>query len=86
MSNSKFFLIIGILLVIAGIILIPDDPFIGMIGIFLGMYNVIKGFQLMRGIQPLFLRKHKEHEQKTEAQIRDEIESKRRNHQNNHKK
>lgn len=82
-TNGKFFLVIGILLLIAGIILFPDDPLIGVIGIFLGMYNVVKGFQLTRGIQPLFIRKQQEYEQKREEEIKEEIDNKRRNDQQN---
>jgi len=73
-SNGKFFTIIGILLVIAGLIIFPDDGIIGVIGILLGSYNVIKGVRLSKGIQPLIIRKQQEREQSTEDEVRKKID------------
>lgn len=56
-SNGKFFVGIGILLIIAGIFIFPDDNIIGILGIVFGLYNLIKGVRLLKGIQPLLIRK-----------------------------
>ena len=48
---------IGILLIIAGIFIFPDDNIIGILGIVFGLYNLIKGVRLLKGIQPLLIRK-----------------------------
>lgn len=55
-SNGKFFVGIGILLIIAGIFIFPDDNIIGILGIVFGLYNLIKGVRLLKGIQPLLIR------------------------------
>jgi len=74
-SNGKFFTIVGILLIIAGLIIFPDDGIIGVIGILLGAYNVIKGIRLSRGIQPLLIRKQQERDQSVEDEVREKIDN-----------
>lgn len=71
-SNWKFFVGVGLLLIIAGMIIFPNDGIIGVIGILLGAYNLIKGIRLKRGIQPLLIRKQQEQQQK----IKDEVKAK----------
>jgi len=74
-SNGKFFTIIGILLIIAGLIIFPDDGIIGVIGILLGAYNVIKGIRLLKGIQPILIRKQQERDQAVEDEVRDKVDN-----------
>ncbi len=74
--DGKFFVGIGILLVIAGVLLIPDDQIIGIIGIIFGLYNLYKGIQLLRGIQPLLIRKQQERDKRIHEELRDEIDQK----------
>lgn len=72
-SNGKFFVGIGILLVIAGIIIFPDDDIIGIIGIIFGLYNLIKGIRLLRGIQPLLIRKQQERYKNERKELEDKF-------------
>jgi len=72
-SNGKFFVGIGILLVIAGIIIFPDDDIIGIIGIIFGLYNLIKGIRLLRGIQPLLIRKQQERYKNEKKELEDKF-------------
>lgn len=74
-SNGKFFIGIGVLLMIAGFILLPDDQAIGVVGILLGGYNIYKGVQLLRGIQPMLIRKQQERDRKVEEELRNEMKS-----------
>lgn len=72
-SNWKFFVGIGLLLIIAGFIILPDDGIIGIIGILFGVYNAIKGIRLQRGIQPLLIRKQQEQKQKEKDELKDKM-------------
>ena len=72
-SNWKFFVGVGILLIIAGLMVFPDDDIIGIIGILLGSYNIFKGIQLARGVQPYLVRKQKESLEETEKELRDKL-------------
>ena len=72
-SNGKFFIGIGILLVIAGIIIFPDDDIIGVIAVLIGVYNVVKGIRLLRGIQPLLIRKQQEKQKELDNEVKDKI-------------
>ncbi len=82
-KNWKFFLIIGILIIIAGFIIYPNDPIIGILGTVMGAYNVFKGIRLKRGIQPKIIREY----QKREKDARQEVESKmKRTNRNRNKK
>lgn len=80
-SNWKFFVGIGILLTIVGAFVLPDDGLIGIIGIIIGVTNVIKGLRLYRGIQPLLMRKQEEREQELKDEVQEKI-----NQANNNKK
>lgn len=73
-NEGKFFAGIGVLLIIAGIFLLIDDPILGVLGIILGAYNIYKGVQLLRGIQPMLIRKQQERDQRIDAELKDEIE------------
>lgn len=73
-SNWKFFVGVGLLLLIAGIIIFPDDGIIGVIGILFGIYNLIKGIRLKRGIQPLLIRKQQEQQQKLKDEVKDKMD------------
>lgn len=72
--EGKFFAGIGVLLIIAGIFLLIDDPILGVLGIILGVYNIYKGVQLLRGIQPMLIRKQQERDQRIDTELKDEIE------------
>lgn len=72
-SNWKFFVGIGVLLVIAGVMVYADDDIIGVIGVLLGSYNVFKGIQLARGVQPYLIRKQKESLEETEKELREKL-------------
>lgn len=72
-SSWKFFVGIGILLIIAGAMVFADDDIIGVIGVVLGAYNVFKGIQLARGVQPYLIRKQKESLEETEKELRDKL-------------
>ena len=80
--DGKFFIGIGVLLIIAGIFLLSDDPILGIIGILFGAYHIYKGVQLLRGIQPLLIRKQEERDQRIEAELEDEIERQSKNNNN----
>lgn len=75
-SNSTFFIIIGLLLVLAGVILLQDDPFIASIGFLIGIYNLVKGIQLYRGVQPLIYRKQEERENRVDDELNDKLDRK----------
>lgn len=75
-NEGKFFIGIGVLLIIAGVFLLPDDQIIGVIGIIFGSYNVFKGIRLLRGIQPLLIRKQRERDKRIDDELRDEIDQK----------
>ncbi|MEY8292248.1 hypothetical protein AAK882_06325 [Carnobacteriaceae bacterium 52-44] len=86
-SNGKFFVGIGILLIIAGVLIFSDDSIIGVIGIIFGLYNVVKGIRLLRGIQPLLIRKQQERYKDEEKELENKFdETKRRNEKHNNKK
>lgn len=72
-KNWKFFVGIGFLLIIAGIMVFPDDDIIGVIGVLLGSYNIFKGIQLARGVQPYLIRKQKESLEETEKELREKL-------------
>lgn len=72
-SSWKFFVGIGVLLIITGLVVFPDDDIIGVIGILLGFYNVFKGIQLARGVQPFLIRKQKQSLEETEKELRDKL-------------
>lgn len=72
-SNWKFFVIIGVLLLIAGIIVYPDDDIVGVIGVLIGSFNVFKGIQLARGVQPLIIRKQQERYKDRDKELEDEL-------------
>ncbi len=72
-SSWKFFVGIGVLLVIAGVMVYADDDIIGVIGVLLGSYNVFKGIQLARGVQPYLIRKQKESLEETEKELREKL-------------
>lgn len=73
-SNWKFFVGIGLLLIITGFIVFPDDDIIGMIGVLLGSYNIFKGIRLSQGVQPFLIRKQKESQENQDKKMRKEIE------------
>lgn len=85
-SNSKFFIIIGILLVVAGIILFQNDPLIASIGVLLGVYNLVKGIRLFRGIQPLVYRKQEERKKRIDDELKDKINQNKENKETKNKK
>lgn len=72
-SSWKFFVGIGILLIITGIMVFPDDDIIGVIGVLLGSYNVFKGIRLAKGVQPYLIRKQKESLENTEKELREKL-------------
>lgn len=72
-SNGKFFLVIGLLLVVAGIIIFSDDNIIGVIGVGFGVYNAIKGVRLIRGIQPILIRKQQEKHENEQKELTEKI-------------
>ena len=72
-SSWKFFVGIGVLLIITGIMVYSDDDIIGVIGILLGSYNVFKGIRLARGIQPYLIRKQKQSLEDTEKELREKL-------------
>lgn len=74
-SNWKFFVGIGVLLIIAGIIVFADDDIIGVIGVLLGSYNIFKGIQLARGVQPFLIRKQKESLEYEDQKLKDKLNS-----------
>lgn len=78
-SNWKFFVGVGIFLIIAGMMVFPDDDIIGIIGVLLGSYNIFKGIQLARGVQPYLIRKQKEKLEKTEKELRKNLEDSKKN-------
>lgn len=59
-SSWKFFVIIGILLIVTGGYVFPIDKIIGIIGLLFGVYNIYKGLRLSKGKQPYLIRKQKE--------------------------
>lgn len=85
-SNGKFFVVIGILLTIAGGIIFPDDPVIGVLGIIMGVYNIIKGIRLLRGIQPMLIRKQIEREQALKQEVKDKVDNANKNRNRNRNK
>ena len=72
-SSWKFFVGIGILLVIAGAYVYPLDDIVGIVGILFGVYNIYKGIQLSRGKQPYFIRKQKESLQRNEEELQKKL-------------
>lgn len=78
-SNWKFFVGVGILLIIAGAMVYSDDDIIGIIGILLGAYNIFKGIQLARGVQPYLIRKQKQSLEETEQELRDKLNDSKKN-------
>lgn len=72
-SNWKFFVIIGVLLTLVGGIVFPDDGLIGMIGVIIGVSNIVKGLRLYRGIQPLVMRKQEERERAVKDEVQEKI-------------
>ena len=73
-SNGKYFVGIGVLLIIAGILIFSDDGVIGIIGIIFGLYNFIKGIRLLRGIQPMLIRKQQKRYDHDKEELRDKFE------------
>lgn len=73
-NSWKFFVGIGILLVIAGAYVYPLDKIVGIIGISFGAYNIFKGIRLARGVQPYLIRKQRESLEKEKKELRDQID------------
>ena len=73
-SNGKYFVGIGVLLIIAGILIFSDDGVIGIIGIIFGLYNLIKGIRLLRGIQPMLIRKQQKRYDHDKEELKDKFE------------
>jgi len=78
-NHGKFFIVIGLLLVIAGIIIYPDDNIIGVIGVGFGVYNVVKGIRLIRGIQPILIRKQQEKYRNEKKELEDKFKESKNN-------
>lgn len=74
--STKFFIGIGIALIILGILLVPYDEFIGAIGILFGSYNLIKGIRLAKGIKPFLLRKQEEKYKQDDDELRGQLKDK----------
>lgn len=72
-SSWKFFVGIGILLLIAGAYVYPIDDIIGIIGLLFGSYNIYKGIRLARGKQPYLIRKQRESLENREKELRDKL-------------
>ena len=68
-NSGKFFIGIGILLIIAGVMIYPYDDIIGIIGALFGAYNIFKGIRLLQGIQPMLIRKQQEREQAEKEEL-----------------
>lgn len=77
-SSGNFFIIIGVLLIIAGVSLYSYDLLLSFIGVILGAYNMFKGIRMTRGIQPLVYRRQK----KYKAEKDDALQNKQ-DHSNN---
>lgn len=73
-SNGKYFVGVGVLLIIAGILIFSDDGIIGIIGIIFGLYNLIKGIRLLRGIQPMLIRKQQKRYDHDKEELKDKFE------------
>lgn len=71
-SHGKFFIIIGLLLVVAGASLYSYDLILSIIGIILGVYNTIKGIRITRGIQPIVYRRQKKYQQEKDEALENE--------------
>lgn len=78
-SNWKFFVGIGVLLIIAGIMVFPDDDIIGVIGVLLGAYNIFKGVRLNKGVQPLLIRKQKESLENKDKELKEKLKDSEKN-------
>lgn len=78
-SNWKFFVGIGVLLIIAGIMVFPDDDIIGVIGVLLGTYNIFKGVRLNKGVQPLLIRKQKESLENKDKELKEKLKDSEKN-------
>lgn len=78
-NHGKFFIVIGLLLIIAGIIIYPDDNIIGVIGVGFGVYNVVKGIRLIRGIQPILIRKQQEKYRNEKKELEDKFKESKNN-------
>lgn len=72
-SSWKFFVGIGILLIIAGAYVYPLDDIVGIIGVLFGVYNVYKGIQLARGKQPYLIRKQEESLQRNKEKLQKQL-------------
>lgn len=72
-SSWKFFVIIGILLVMAGVYVYPLDDMIAIIGLLFGFYNIYKGVQLARGKQPYLIRKQQESLEKQNQELENQL-------------
>lgn len=73
-NSWKFFVGIGVLLVLSGAYVYPFDGIVGVIGLLFGVYNIYKGIQLARGKQPYLIRKQEESLRKNEERLREELE------------
>lgn len=82
-KNWKFFLIIGVLLVIAGFVVYPNDPIIGILGTVMGVYNIFRGVRLKRGIQPMIIREQQKREQENKKELHNKMNQANRNKKNN---
>lgn len=72
-SSWKFFVGVGILLIIAGAYVYPLDDIIGLIGMLLGGYNIYKGIRLGRGKQPYLIRKQRETVEKHDQELQEQL-------------
>ncbi|MDN6162235.1 MAG: hypothetical protein L0I79_05625 [Atopostipes sp.] len=78
-SSWKFFVGIGVLLIIAGGYLYPIDPIIGLIGLAFGGYNIYKGIRLARGKQPYLIRKQREALEKKDKDLKNKMDDSKKN-------
>lgn len=74
-NSGKFFVVIGILLIIAGLLLYQYDVVLSILGVILGAYNTFKGIRLLRGIQPMIYRKQDEYRKKEDETLENKMKN-----------
>lgn len=70
-KQGKYLMYIGVALILVGIYVVTVELFIGGIGLLTGIWTLIKGYRVSKGIKPYLLRKHEEREQEELDSFRD---------------
>ncbi|HAJ70088.1 MAG TPA: hypothetical protein DCO62_02505 [Alkalibacterium sp.] len=48
-KHGKFFIVMGILILVLSIYIVSKDPIIGGVGVLIGLWNIVMGYRTSKG-------------------------------------